>query len=84
VTGAEHYREGERLLLDASLIDLHGNPVNRDGVLLPPGVHEAMVRRAMAHFAAAQAAALAEAGGLANTGSLGVLSPWGRAIGGDS
>jgi hypothetical protein len=59
VNGSEHYREGERLLSDASFIETHGYPVKRDGSLFQPGEHEALIARATAHFAAAQAAATA-------------------------
>ena len=57
--GSEHYRAGERLLSDASFAGEHGFPVKHDGSLFQPGEHEALIARAQAHFAAAQAAAAA-------------------------
>lgn len=53
----DHYREGERLLSDASHVDAYGNPVTRDGRLMQPDEHAALIGRARAHFAAALAEA---------------------------
>lgn len=79
--GSEHYREGERLLSEASYTDGHGNPVNKDGTLLMPGAHEARIRRAMAHFAAAQAAAIALPMVMKMMGDATEVTAWGNAIG---
>lgn len=57
MTGAEHYREAERLLSDASFTGTHGHPVNRDGDLLQPGQHAALIARAQVHADLAKAAA---------------------------
>lgn len=81
MNGSEHYREGERLLSQASLTDRHGNPVNEKGTLLMPGAHEAVVRRAMAHFAAAQAAATALGTVTGYVGDSDEITAWARITG---
>lgn len=68
MTGPEHYRKAEEILAKAG----------------DPDFWMGDMACAQAHATLALAAAVAESGGLANTGALGVLSPWGRAIEGGS
>ncbi|MEO3860955.1 hypothetical protein [Acrocarpospora sp. B8E8] len=51
LTGAEHRREAERLLSEASFVRSpdHPQPVHRDGSEMPPSTHAALIARAHAH-----------------------------------
>jgi hypothetical protein len=81
VKGSEHYREGERLLSNASWIGADG-PVQRDGSLFQPGEYEALIARARTHFAAAEAAATALRAVLPLVGGdCTEVTEWARAIG---
>jgi hypothetical protein len=48
----------EHLASDASFVDVHGNPVDRDGALLLPHQHQALIGRALLHAVLAIAAQL--------------------------
>lgn len=81
VNGSEHYRKGEQLLAQASHTNRYGIPVDKDGALLPPGVHEALLGRAQVHFAAAHAAATALPTVIRNMGDSEEIARWGRVTG---
>jgi hypothetical protein len=83
VTGPEHYKEGERLLSQASYVrsDNNHEPVHADGEPMPPAVHAALTARANTHFAAALAAATALQAALPLIGDDQQVTEWGRAVG---
>ena len=83
MTGPEHYKEGERLLSQASHVRSPDNhePVHADGEPMPPAVHAALISRANAHFAAATAAANALSAALRLIGDDQQVTEWCKAIG---
>lgn len=74
MTGPEHYREAERLI--------EGLTADNGSVYIEDG-NEQIIALAQVHATLALASASAESGGLASVGTLGVLSPWGRALSGE-
>lgn len=61
MTGPEHYRAAERLLSDASFTtgEHDDSPLTRQGDLMSPQLHAALLGRAQAHATLALAAATA-------------------------
>lgn len=49
MSAADHYREAERLLSDASFTSISGQPVTRDGRPLAAAEHAVLVARAQVH-----------------------------------
>lgn len=45
----DHYREAQRLLSEASFTNVYGDPCTRDGDLMTPPQHAALVQRAQVH-----------------------------------
>lgn len=82
MNGSQHYTAGERLLSDASFLTLSDQPIKRNGEPFAPGEREALIDRAMAHFAAAEAAAAALRAVLPLVGGdSDEVTEWARAIG---
>lgn len=83
MTGPEHYREGERLLSEASFVRSPSDPrpVTRDGRKLHPAAHAALISRARAHFDAARAAAEALRAVLPLVGDDQQVTNWAKTIG---
>ncbi|MEU8040945.1 hypothetical protein [Streptosporangium sp. NPDC049078] len=81
--GPDHYREGERLLSDASFVRSPDGPtpITRGGEEMHPAVHAALISRAQAHFAAAHAAAVALQAVLPLVGDDQQVTDWAKAIG---
>lgn len=80
MNGAEHYRESERLLSDASFFR-HGQPFTREGMAMTGAQHAALIARAQVHatlaLAAAQAAPLVDK----YVGDHQRITDWAQAIG---
>lgn len=81
MNGSKHYIEAERLLSDASFVDRHGHPVSRQGNLLQPGEHAALIARAQIHATLALAAATALPTVAHFAGDNTEVTAWGKAIG---
>lgn len=83
MTGAEHYREAERVLSDASFTRSKGDlrPVTREGESITAEQHEAMLARAQVHATLALAAASALPVVTQMMGDAQEITAWGQAIG---
>lgn len=75
MNGSEHYREGERLLSQASMFTHEGGP------FVDPARSAALAAMATAHFAAAQAAATALPTVVQMMGDSAEVTAWAIAIG---